>query len=133
MTTNVTETETKYDAPAPVTMPLLDDLPQVAATSGPKEVRLEAEYYDTDDLRLIRAGVTLRRRRGGGEDGWHLKLPVGPDTRREIQRPPGGTGRRVPGELAGLVRVYTRGAALKPVARMTTIRRRLVLLDSGGE
>lgn len=133
MTTNVTETETKYDAPAPVTLPLLDDLPQVAATSGPEEVRLEAEYYDTDDLRLIRAGITLRRRRGGGEDGWHLKLPAGPDARREIRRPPGGTGRRVPGELARLVRAHTRGAALKPVARMITTRRRLVLLDSGGE
>jgi inorganic triphosphatase YgiF len=32
----------------------------VAGTSGP----LEAEYYDTADLRLMRAGITLRRRRG---------------------------------------------------------------------
>jgi hypothetical protein len=37
-----------------------------------------------DDLRLIRAGITLWRRRGGDDAGWHLKLPLGADTRREM-------------------------------------------------
>ena len=55
----------------------MDDLLQVAGTSGPDEEQLEAEHYDTDDLRLIRAGITLRRRRGGDDAGWHLKLPLG--------------------------------------------------------
>lgn len=109
MAVNVTETETKYDAPAAVTLPDLHGLPQVAATSGPDEVELDAEYYDTDDLRLLRAGITLRRRHGGGDAGWHLKLSAGGDTRREIRLPLGRTGRRVPAELAELVRVHTRG------------------------
>ena len=61
MAVTVNETETKYDAPAGAGLPGLDRLPGVAATSGPEEQRLEAEYYDTDDLRLIRAGITLRR------------------------------------------------------------------------
>jgi inorganic triphosphatase YgiF len=52
----------------------------VAGTSGPDEEQLEAEYYDTDDLRLISAGITLRRRRGGDDAGWHLKLPLGAGT-----------------------------------------------------
>ena len=94
-------------------LPRLDGLPQVAGISGPDEEDLEAEYYDTDDLRLIRAGITLRRRRGGDDAGWHLKLPAGADTRREIRLPLGQTGRPVPGELAGLVRAYTRGEPLQ--------------------
>jgi len=85
MAVNVNETEIKYDAPAWAALPRLDDLPQVARTSGPDEEQLRADYYDTDDLRLIRAGITLRQRRGGDDTGWHLKLPVGGDTRREIR------------------------------------------------
>jgi len=129
----VNETETEDDAPAGARLPGLERLPLVAATSGPEERRLEAEYYDTDGLRLIRAGITLRRRSGGGDDGWHLKLPLGGDTRRAIRRPLGGPERRVPEDLASLVRVQTRGAPLKPIARMTTTRHRLVLLDAAGK
>src|SRR5215831_12042689 len=133
MAVNVNETEAKYEAPAGAALPRLDGLRQVAGTSRPASERLEAEYYDTDDLRLIRAGITLRRRRGGDDAGWHLKLPVGTDTRREIRLPLGRAARHVPGELAELVRVHTRGEPLRPVARMTTNRQRLILLDGAGE
>jgi hypothetical protein len=111
MAVNVNETEIKYDAPAGAALPRLDDLPHVAGTLRPDEESLEAEYYDTDDLRLIRAGITVRRRPGGHDAGWHLKLPLGAATRREIQLPLGRSGRQVPAELAGLVRVHTRGTA----------------------
>ena len=133
MAVNVNETEIKYDAPAGAALPRLGDLPQVAGTSGPDKEQLEAEYYDTDDLRLIRAGITVRRRRGGDDAGWHLKLPLGAATRREIRLPLGQTGRQVPGELAELVRVHTRRETLRPVARMTTKRQRLTLLDQAGK
>jgi CHAD domain-containing protein len=133
MAVNMTETETKYDAPAGVAVPDLGGLPQVAATSGPDEQELDAEYYDTDDLRLLRSGITLRRRRGGDDAGWHLKLPVGGGTRREIRLPLGRAGRQVPRELAELVLVHTRGGPLRPVARLTTRRQRLILLDEAGE
>ncbi len=133
MAVNVNETETKYDAPHGTDLPDLDQLPDVAATAGPEEQRLEADYYDTGDLRLLRAGVTLRRRSGGHDEGWHLKLPAGGRTRREIRRPPGRAAGQVPGELASLVRAHTRGAPLQPVARLTTTRRLLTLLDKAGE
>jgi CHAD domain-containing protein len=133
MPVNMNETEIKYDVPAGATLPRLDDLPQVARTSGPDEEQLQADYYDTDDLRLIRAGITLRRRRGGDDAGWHLKLPVGGDTRREIRLPLGVAGQQVPGELASLILARTRGEPLRPVARMTTKRQRLILLDKAGE
>src|SRR5262249_57247670 len=120
MAADMNETEVKYDAPAGAALPDLDALPQVAGTSGPDEEQHEAEYYDTADLRLMRAGVTLRRRRGGHDQGWHLKLPAGPDTRREIQLPIGRGGGRIPAELAHLVRVHTRGQPLRPIAPLTT-------------
>jgi CHAD domain-containing protein len=131
MSTTVYETEIKYEAPPGTTVPQLDSLPSVASTTGPEEQLLEAEYYDTGDMRLIRNGVTLRRRRGGGDPGWHLKLPAGGSTRREIQLPL-GRGRQVPARLAGLVRGYTRGAALRPVARISTRRQVLTLIDDAG-
>ena len=131
MSTTIDETEIKYEAPPGTTVPRLGRLPSVAGSSGPEEQILEAEYYDTDDLRLIRSGVTLRRRRGGSDPGWHLKLPAGGSTRQEI-RIPLGRGRQVPVRLAGLVRGYTRGQALRPVARVSTRRQVLTLVDSAG-
>jgi CHAD domain-containing protein len=133
MAVTASETETKYELPVGKALPPLDDLPQVESTAGPDEQKLEAEYYDTDDLRLIRAGITLRRRRGGSDAGWHLKLPEGAGTRREIRLPLGRSGARVPRELSDLVRAYARGRPLRPVARLTTIRQRLVLLNEAGE
>jgi CHAD domain-containing protein len=132
MATNSTETELKYDAPAGIPLPRLDRLPQVASASAEADEELEAHYYDTSDLRLMRAGITLRRRRGGHDAGWHLKLPAGPDSRCEIRLPLGRAGRRVPAELAGLVRARTRGAELRPVAEISTRRQRVLLLDDSG-
>src|ERR1700727_317327 len=87
--TDTREIELKYEAGPDTVLPPLEDLPQVASEAEPAEQKLEAEYYDTEDLRLLRAGVTLRRRRGGTDSGWHLKLPAGPPTPRELPRPRG--------------------------------------------
>jgi len=132
MATEIRETERKYELESGAALPSLHDLPQVCGQSDPDEQTLEAEYYDTADLRLIRAGVTLRRRRGGTDAGWHLKLPLDSDSRREIQVPLGRTGRRVPAELSVLVRAYARGGVLRPVALITTTRHLRVLLDGAG-
>ena len=128
----VTETETKYEATEGAELPRLDRLPGVRGISGPDSEQLEAEYYDTADLRLLRSGITLRRRKGGHDAGWHLKLPAGADSREEIRRPLGRAG-RVPAELANLVRARTRGAELTPVATITTSRQTTTLLDGNGE
>src|SRR6266700_485464 len=129
----IRETERKYEFEPGAALPSLRDLPSVSQESEVAEQTLEAKYYDTADLRLVRSGVTLRRRRGGSDQGWHLKLPLSGDSRREIQLPLGRTGRRVPAELAGLVRAYTRGKALRPVALITTKRRGRALLDHAGD
>ncbi|MBM7811086.1 CYTH and CHAD domain-containing protein [Saccharothrix algeriensis] len=133
MATSVQETERKYEAPAGVALPELADLPGVAAAAGPEEQRLEAVYYDTADLRLARAGLTLRRRTGGDDAGWHLKLPVGGDTREEVRLPPGRAAKHPPEELGSLVQAHARGGELAPVARIRTTRQRWQLVDGRGE
>src|ERR1700734_3811190 len=75
MSTEVREIEQKYEVEAGVDLPSFADLPQVATVSGPEQETLVAEYYDTDDLRLLKAGITMRRRRGGPDEGWQLNLP----------------------------------------------------------
>ena len=127
------ETETKYEAGADTVLPQLDGLPGVSEIRGPDLQQLDAEYYDTADLRLLRAGITLRRRKGGHDAGWHLKLPAGHGSREEIRLPLGRTGRRVPAEFAGLVTARTRGEPLTPVASIKTLRQTTTLLDAEGE
>jgi CHAD domain-containing protein len=133
MPANSTETEIKYEAAAGAPLPSFEELPQVARTKEADEEHLDAEYFDTDDLRLLRTGVTLRRREGGHDAGWHLKLPAGNYSRREISLPLNAGRGRVPEELARLVRVHTRGQELRPVAKISTARRRQLLLSSTGD
>src|SRR2546429_3671985 len=116
MTTELPEIEQKYEARPGMALPALEGLPQVARVSGRQRETLTADYYDTRDLRLLQEGITLRRREGGTDAGWHLKLPYdaslgqGTSSRREIRVPFGqagpGTSSQVPGELARLVRAY---------------------------
>src|ERR1700733_13901883 len=114
------ETETKYETDEDTALPSLDGLPGVRQIDGPSEQRLQAEYYDTADLRLLRSGITLRRRQGGSDPGWHLKLPTGEGSREEIRLPLGRPGRR--------------GApALGPAGMTPTVRRATTLLDTEGE
>ena len=112
------------------------ELPDLAQADGVADVRalddedLDATYYDTADLTLARARTTLRRRTGGRDAGWHLKLPVGRDTREEVHKPGRGGGTTVPREMAGLVRARVRGQRLQPIVRLRTTRRVLQLLDA---
>ena len=138
MATVVRETERKYD-PAAGGTAALEAVKTMAGTAGvaavpeQPEQLLDAIYYDNADLRLIGAGITLRRRTGGEDAGWHLKLPAGADTRDEIRLPLTSADSAVPADLAALVRAYTRGAALAPVVRIQTRRRVLRLLDGAGQ
>jgi CHAD domain-containing protein len=133
MATTTTETEIKYDAPPGAVLPEFDQLPEVSATHQADEENLEAQYFDTADLRLIRAGITLRRRVGGHDQGWHLKMPAGTNTRREFHLPLGESDLDVPDELAERVRVYTRTEPIRPAAVITTVRQRLMLLGDQGQ
>lgn len=125
------ETERKYDVDAATVFPNLAEAEGVDAVGQPLEHRLEAVYFDTSGLDLARRGVTLRRRTGGTDEGWHLKLPTMGDTRTELHEPLGDE-RAVPESLGMKVRSITRGRALEPVATVRTNRREYPLHDPTG-
>jgi inorganic triphosphatase YgiF len=125
------ETEQKYEADADFVLPALDTLPGVAQVSGPELRRLDATYFDTADLALIRNKITLRRRTGGPDEGWHLKLPAGADTRRELHEPL-GSATEVPPRLRSRVADLTADRPLHPIATLRTERTVRRLLDNAG-
>jgi inorganic triphosphatase YgiF len=60
--TVVQETERKYEVPDTVELP--DPTAALGLSGGVEEQVLTAIYFDTPGLRLLRAGITLRRRGG---------------------------------------------------------------------
>ncbi len=123
------EIERKFDVADGFTLPGLA-APGVSV-SPPEVYDLSAVYFDTSDLRLAAVPITLRRRTGGTDAGWHVKLPVNADTRRERHFPLGpetGAGgaaavpSSVPEAVAAVVAEWTGGAPLRPVARLQTRR-----------
>ena len=126
------EIETKYDVDEHAILPALHELPGVDRVEQPVELALEAVYFDTADLRLAQNKVTLRRRTGGVDDGWHIKLPAARG-RMEIQHPLGRAVRKVPIQVVRAVRVHIRDHELAPVVTLAT--RRIVhrLVDVEGE
>lgn len=114
------EVETKYEVDADFQLPELARLAPGGVAA--RHHHLVATYFDTTDLRLAARGATLRRRSGGEDSGWHLKLPWGPGAKREFHEPLTGETRHPPKRLAELALAATRGAALRPVARITTDR-----------
>src|SRR5437763_3668624 len=97
---------------------------------------METVYYDTPDLRLARWGVSLRRRAG---EGWTLKLappPSAPGKRGVVLERDEltfqGSATKPPEAALEVVRAYVRKAELVPVARLSTVRRRVRLVDATG-
>ncbi len=124
------EVERKYVLPDGVDLPDLTRVPDVATVEHRND-NLDAAYYDTKDLALLHSRVTLRRRTGGTDAGWHLKTPHTDD---ESARTEFGVPLQddMPAELVGNVRGLTRGRSLIEVAHIATKRSALVLRDSAG-
>ena len=146
MATDHLETERKYDADPGFVMPDLSAvrlgaaLPANSVVRGPELYRLSATYFDTEDLRLAAHKITLRRRTGGTDAGWHLKLPVRAGTRQELQEPLDSSpqGRKagassVPPRFADKVAQITGGKPLTPVAILNTERTVRELTTADGE
>lgn len=127
------EIERKYEGPATENgadgLPDLSGVPGVAAVVDKGLAELDATYYDTPDQRLAAASLTLRRRTGGADAGWHLKLPVSEGVRDEIRAPLSDT---VPSVLSGLVRSRVRDTELVPLVRLLSARDVRHLVDGSG-
>lgn len=123
------EIERKYESDDSG-LPDLTGVAGVAAVIDKGVAELDATYYDTVDERLAASSLTLRRRTGGSDAGWHLKFPVAPGVRDEIQAPISDT---LPDTLAGLVRSRVRHAELVPVVRLRSDRDVRDLVDAEGQ
>ena len=128
------ETEQKYDADADFILPDLTGLEGRAKATGRQRYYLSATYFDTEELDLIKNRITLRRRVGGPDEGWHLKLPVRKDTRQEVRTPLSeGDNGTVPARLAAQVTDITAGRPLHPIAILDTERTVVTLTGQAGE
>lgn len=126
------EIERKYDLAADRPIPPLVPAGPVTSQAEPRVDVLDATYFDTRDYRLAQAGITLRRRVGGSDEGWHLKIPVAEDRREELRLPLSENADKVPARLAKLVRAHTLGRKLVQVAHLRTERTSYALLDDQG-
>lgn len=130
-TTHQDEIERKYDVGRETAVPDLGSIEGVRAVSEPVTHELEAVYFDTVGLDLARNGITLRRRAGGEDAGWHLKLPRGGDTRTEVRAPSRGPEDPIPEEMLAPVRAVVRDRELMSVAQISTRRREYTLQREG--
>jgi CHAD domain-containing protein len=136
--TRQAEIETKLEIDPAAKLPSLVKRRRLLATgitgaAEPQSFQLDATYYDTVQLDLLRSKMTLRRRTGGPDAGWHLKLPAVQGARTEVGLPlSAGDPGAVPPELAGLVRGAARGRPLRPVARLVNDRTVRHLRDDAG-
>lgn len=127
MSTSHVEIERKYEAPAEA-VPDLSKLKHL--TAGEPEVhRMEATYFDTADGALAASRVVLRRRRGGTDEGWHVKFVLDGE-RHEVQFPLLKDAHSMPAAVRDLVSAVSRRAELEPIADLNTQRTRTPLLDS---
>ncbi|OFR62985.1 CYTH and CHAD domain-containing protein [Corynebacterium sp. HMSC078H07] len=125
------EVEAKFAVDESTPVPDLTQLEEVARVAETRHHSMSAIYYDTEDLRLTHAKITLRRRTGGNDDGWHIKIPGDAgrtEIRAELGEPVDGRY-EVPAELIHEVRSVIRNHPLAPIAQVDNNRTELLLVD----
>lgn len=118
------EVERKFSVADDQPAPQLVDITRVSKVAESTVHSLSALYFDTPDLRLSRAKIALRRRTGGKDSGWHLKIST-PEGRVETHAPLGNDSSEtpiVPEELLAFVRSIIRNQPLAPIARIDNKR-----------
>jgi CHAD domain-containing protein len=125
------ERELKFIPPAEFDARTLTTIDPDLTADEERTRHLHAVYYDTSDLRLARAGASLRHR---DDDGWTVKLARPSDValvRAElhVDGPPGDP----PAAALDLVHALVRGAPLQVAAHLDSERRRVMLRDGDGE
>ena len=118
------EVERKFDVVESTVSPSFEGIAAVARVEKSPTELLDATYFDPPNQDLARNKITLRRRTGGHDAGWHLKLPDGTDARTEVREPleASGDADTVPAELLDVVLAIVRDRPVEPVARITTTR-----------
>lgn len=123
------EIERKFEVDEDFRRPDFGAVTEGVIAAAPVTHHLSATYYDTPDQRLAEARITLRRRAGGDDEGWHMKLPVSDDTRRELREP---LSDELPGPLARRAAEVTGGVPVAPIALLETERTVVALRRDDG-
>ncbi|WP_068181772.1 CYTH and CHAD domain-containing protein [Mycobacterium sp. UM_CSW] len=127
------EVERKFDVVESTVSPSFEGIAAIAHVDKSPVESLDATYFDTPGQDLARNKITLRRRTGGHDAGWHLKLPSGPEARTEVRAPLDASDPdTVPDELRDVVLAIVRERPLVPVARISTERETQVLYGADG-
>lgn len=113
------EREDKYDVEPGWPLPDLADLVPQGGGYDSAELHLVNTYLDTPSAHLAQLGVTLRRREGGPDAGWHLKVPAGA-ARTEISEGPNSS--TLPDSLGRILVGLRAGEELRPIATLTVAR-----------
>ena len=124
------ELEDKFEVDADWLLPPIADLVPDGGRLDQDVRRLENTYFDTPSAGLRLFGVTLRRRVGGSETGWQLKVPNG-TARTELQS--GSRAKKLPAGLANSVTGLRAGERLDQVATMVTTRTAYRVIDARNE
>lgn len=127
------EREVKLAAPPAFRLPDLAGALEGFDSVETEPRRFQTVYVDTADLRVARWGCSIRHRQG---QGWTVKLPTEANGNGRVlirgEHLIAGAARQVPGEASDLLQAFVRGAELRPVVRLRTLRRRLELRDADG-
>ena len=111
--------------------PVLDHLGDYRARRGPA-FPMHADYYDTDELTLFRWRMTLRRREGGLDQGWHLKIPVAGGAAGDRDEVRLELSEHVPARLGDIVSPLIGEKPLKAQVIVETLRTPASIVDSTG-
>jgi len=125
------EREAKLQAPPDFVLPDLNDVIDGAVATSMGDRELVTTYYDSSDLRLTRWGCSLRFREG---EGWQLKLPRESEGAMLVRGEYafGGRPRPIPTEALAAVTALLRGARVRAVAKLRTLRRGVMIKSSDG-
>jgi len=129
------EVEAAFGVPEDASLPDLTGAGGLVRADPPQPDDLVAQYVDTPGLDLARAGITLRRRIGGPDEGWHLKVPAaaagdGTRTRTEHRLPLDDPA--APEALLDMVRARVRDRPTALVAELRTRRVPHLWQDASG-
>jgi CHAD domain-containing protein len=121
------ETEDKFDVDHDWEMPEVAVLVPDGGSLVQDVRTLDSTYFDTPGAGLRLFGVTLRRRVGGSDTGWQMKVPNG-TSRTELQS--GSRSRTVPPALVNAMSGLLAGESVAPVATLVTTRTTYSIFDA---
>lgn len=130
----VVERELKLETDREFELPDLTEVADGLPVATLPPASLTATYYDTEDLVLLRAGITVRYRVGDGDPKWTVKLPEDGGDRFLSRREVDVTAPEdpVPAEVTDLLLARLRHRPLVVAARMETRRQEVEIRTGEG-